>query len=391
MIDLIPEKCIGCRLCVKACLFGGIAVDNKIPVLTDQCTGCGACVEVCRAGAIVATGEKTGPVHNLELYRGVWVIAEQRESSIQPVSFELLGKGRELADARKAELCGVVLGQDVKELSAGLIQHGADRVFVADAPFLKDYRTAPYERIISGLIEKHKPEIILLGATTTGRDLAPRLANRLKTGLTADCTGLEISGDGMLLQTRPAFGGNIMATIYTPRHRPQMATVRPGVMHSTLLSGRSGETVMVEAEEKPSDSVVQVLKKVAKEQGTVCLEKADIIVSGGRGLGDPKNFHLIESLARALEGQVGASRAVVDMGWISHDHQVGQTGKTVRPRIYIACGISGAVQHLAGMQGSDLIIAINKDPHAPIFQAAHFALVGDMHKIIPELIQQLAP
>lgn len=389
MITLVPEACIGCRLCVKACLFGGIRVDAKTPVLTDQCTGCGACVPLCKAGAIVSSGAARDPIHMLALYKGIWVIAEQREGRIQPVTLELLGKARDLADIRSTKLSAVLLGDGIKNLSHELIRHGADTVFIADAPLLGRYRTIPYERVLAGLIEKHRPEVILLGATTTGRDLAPRLANRFRTGLTADCTGLELSDDSMLLQTRPAFGGNIMATIYTPRHRPQMATVRPGVMEAKVFPDKKGETVRVEVCEEPSDSLVEILKTVAKGESAACLEKAEVIISGGRGLGDPKNFSMLEKLAQILEGQVGASRAAVDMGWISHDHQVGQTGKTVRPRIYIACGISGAVQHLAGMQSSDIIIAINKDPHAPVFQAATYALVGDVHKIIPELIAQL--
>lgn len=389
MITLIPEKCIACKLCVKACLFGGIILDNKTPVLTGQCTACGVCVEVCRAGAILSSGEKSRPVHDLELYKGIWVVAEQRDGAIQPVTFELLGKARELADIRRTMVSAVLLGAGIKNLDGALINHGADRVFIAEAPFLARYRTLPYERVIAGLIEQYKPEIILYGATTIGRDLAPRLANRFRTGLTADCTGLEISSDGGLLQTRPAFGGNIMATIYTPRHRPQMATVRPGVMQAAVRSNAQGETVIVDVREDASDNLVRILRTVAKEKSSVSLEKAEVIVSGGRGLGDSKNFSMLEELAQLFDGQVGASRAVVDMGWISHDHQVGQTGKTVRPRIYIACGISGAVQHLAGMQSSDFIIAINKDPHAPILQVANIALVGDMHKIIPELIRQL--
>ncbi len=392
MITLIPKKCIACKLCVKACLFGGVRLEHKTPVLTELCTGCGACIDVCRAGAIVSSGKSTGQIHNLALYKGIWVIAEQRRARLHPVTAELLGKARELADVRKTNVSAVVLGADIKHLSNVLIQHGADRVFIADAPFLEPYRTIPAERVIAGLIDKHKPEIILLGATTMGRDLAPRLANRFRTGLTADCTGLTIAADdGLLHQTRPAFGGNIMATITTPRHRPQMATVRPGVMQPQFFPDRNGETISVKVKQQASDNAVQILKTVKKRKSSISLEKAEVIVSGGRGLGESKNFRLLEKLARVFSGQVGASRAVVDMGWIAHEHQVGQTGKTVRPRIYIACGISGAVQHLAGMQESDIIIAINKDPQAPIMQIAHFGLVGDFKRIIPELIEQLKP
>ena len=389
MIQLIPEKCIGCKLCVKACLFGGIAVDGKVPRLTDSCTGCGACVDVCRVNAIIASGEKTGPVCDLAAYKGIWVLAEQHEARLHSVTLELLGKARELADARGADVTAVLLGSRIAALGAELFSHGADRVFAADAPFLAQYRTAPYERVLAGLIAEHKPEIILIGATTLGRDLAPRLANRFKTGLTADCTGLEIGPDGGLLQTRPAFGGNIMATIATPNHRPQMATVRPGVMQAKPCDGKKGITTPVAVSEEPGDGLVRILKTLAREKSAVSLEKAEVIVSGGRGMGEPKNFKLLEELARLLSGEVGASRAAVDLGWLPHEHQVGQTGKTVKPRIYIACGISGAVQHLAGMQTSDIIIAINRDPAAPIFQAATFGLVGDALKIIPELINRL--
>lgn len=390
MITLIPDKCNACKLCEKACLFGGVKLKHKTPVLTEMCTGCGACIDICKAGAIVASGGKSDQLHNIESYKGIWVIAEQRQGHIQPVTLELLGKARQLADVLDTEVSAVLLGDGVSSLGDVLIKHGADSVFVANAPFLGRYRTVPYERIVSGLIEKHKPEVVLFGATTIGRDLAPRLANRFRTGLTADCTGLEMSpDDGVLLQTRPAFGGNIMATITTPCHRPQMATVRPGVMQSIFLPERKGETVCVEVKKKVSDNLVKILKTVRKEKSRVALEKADVIVSGGRGLGDPKNFRLLEELAQILSGQVGASRTTVDMGWIAHDHQVGQTGKTVCPRLYIACGISGAVQHLAGMQNSDVIVAINKDPNAPIFQVANFALVGDINRIIPELIEQL--
>lgn len=388
MITLIPEKCIGCRLCVKACLFGGIAVEGKTPRLTDACTACGACVDVCRVGAIAASGER-GPVCDLAAYSGVWVIAEQHEGALHSVTLELLGKARGLADARGAQVTAVVAGSGVAGLDAELFCHGADRVFCADAPVLARYRTAPYERVIAGLIEQHKPEIILVGATTMGRDLAPRLANRFRTGLTADCTGLEIGPDGGLLQTRPAFGGNIMATIATPRHRPQMATVRPGVMQASPVTDRKGQATAVAVAESPGDGLVKILKARAREKSAVSLEKAEVIVSGGRGMGDSKNFSPLEELAGLLSGEVGASRAAVDLGWLPHDHQVGQTGKTVKPRIYIACGISGAVQHLAGMQASDIIIAINRDPAAPIFQVATFGLVGDALKIIPELISQL--
>jgi caffeyl-CoA reductase-Etf complex subunit CarE len=389
MINLLPEKCIACSLCVKACLFSGIRLDGKVPVLTEHCTGCGACVEVCRVGAIVSEG-KPAPPPDLDSYRDIWVIAEQQDTGVHPVSFELLGKARELAQIRDCRVAAVLAGSGVGAIAQELIAAGADSVYLADAPFLYPYRTRPHERIIGALIEEHKPEIVLIGATCMGRDLAPRLANRFKTGLTADCTGLMIDAqDGCLLQTRPAFGGNIMATIITAHHRPQMATVRPGVMQAVHDAGRSGTVVAVEAAADAADDCVQVLKTIAKPGTGVQLEKAPVIVSGGRGLQGPDNFKMLGDLAALLGGQVGASRAAVELGWIEHPHQVGQTGKTVKPRLYIACGISGAIQHLAGMQQADVIVAINRDPYAPILKIAHFALIGDVHKIVPELIAQL--
>ena len=266
MITLDPDKCIACKLCEKVCLFGGIKLENKTPLLTDLCNGCGACVDVCREGAIVLAGEKQAPVHNTNLYSGIWVVAEQREGRVHPVTLELLGKARELADVRESTVSVVVLGNGVKGLEDLLIQHGADRVFISDAPFLADYRTIPFQRIVAELVQEHKPEIVLFGATTMGRDLAPRLANRFRTGLTADCTGLDISDEGLLLQTRPAYGGNIMATITTPNHRPQMATVRPGVMQSILSEGRKGETVLLETQKDASDDLVEIIKTNAMTQ-----------------------------------------------------------------------------------------------------------------------------
>lgn len=389
MIQLLPEKCIACSLCVKACLFGGIRLDGKIPVLTEHCTACGACVEVCKTGAIMSEGAPPEP-RDLSAYKDIWVIAEQQEAGIHPVSFELLGKARELARERSCRVAAVLAGKDLKGDAQALIDGGADTVYLADEAFFYPYRTAPHERVIAALIEEHKPEIVLIGATCMGRDLAPRLANRFKTGLTADCTGLAIDArDGCLLQTRPAFGGNIMATILTANHRPQMATVRPGVMQALQGEVRSGTVVAVAAAPDARDDCVRVLKTIARPASGVALEKAPVIVSGGRGLQGPDNFRMLEELAGLLNGEVGASRAAVDMGWIEHPRQVGQTGKTVKPRLYIACGISGAIQHLAGMQQADVIVAINRDPYAPILKIAHIALIGDVHKIVPELIAQL--
>jgi len=390
MIELIPENCVACKQCIKICPFGAIRLEGKIPLLTEQCTGCGACIDVCRFDAIALTGKKSPGMKHLDSYHGILVVAEVRRDNLHPVTLELLGKAQDLALDRSIQVSALLLGDGITEFSHILIRHGADRVFVVDAPFLQHYRTLPYTRIVSEVIVEQKPEIVLFGATTMGRDLAPRVANRLATGLTADCTGLDIApDDGLLLQTRPAFGGNIMATITCPGHRPQMATVRPGVMQSVCIPDRTGEAIRIEVKEKSGDNLLEILRTVKKKKSSVELEKAQIIVSGGRGLGEARNFAIIKKLADALGAEVGASRGVVDLGWIDRDHQVGQTGKSVRPRLYIACGISGAVQHLAGMQHSDIIVAINRDPKAPIIDVAHFSLIGDLSRIIPEIIAQL--
>ena len=327
---------------------------------------------------------------NIADYKGVWVFAEQREGSLQNVTFELLGEGRKLADALNVELSAVLLGSGVENLCDALAKAGADRVYLADAPILKDYLTEGYASVISDLVESKKPEIFLFGATHIGRDLAPRIAAKLNTGLTADCTGLEIDPEQkILLQTRPAFGGNIMATIITTRHRPQMATVRPGVMKKASGAARpcKVETIAVDAN---ALKIRTVVKEVVKStQKLVDLTEADIIVSGGRGLGNAEGFALLQTLANALGGVVGASRATVDAGWIPQAHQVGQTGKTVRPKLYIACGISGAIQHLAGMQNAKCIVAINKNASAPIFDVADYGIVGDLYQVVPAMIEEL--
>ncbi len=390
-LHLIDDKCVGCKLCVSACPFGAIEVVNKKAVIKDNCTVCGACVDACKFNALYVdqTEEKDT---NLDEYRGVWIIIEQRANKIYPVSLELLGEGRKIADELDVKLTAILLGDDsAASLSEELIAYGADHVLHAGSPVLYTYRTESYTKVLTDLINERKPEIVLLGATHIGRDLGPRLSCRLKTGLTADCTRLSVDlKERNLEQTRPAFGGNIMATILTPDHRPQMATVRPGVMKkSDKDETRQGTIEKIEAvvSEDEVRTIVKEIVKAAKK--VVNLEEAKIIVSGGRGLGGPDGFKIIEDLAESLGGEVGASRAAVDSGWISHDHQCGQTGKTVRPELYIACGISGAIQHLAGMSESKTIVAINKNPEAPIFGVADIGLVGDLYKIIPVLIEEI--
>lgn len=335
------------------------------------------------------TNENKTP--ELESYKGVMVFAEQREGKLLNVAFELLGKGRMLADNLGVELSAILLGKDIENLSAELIAQGADKVYVADSPVLENYRTEAYTAVISDQINKVKPEILIVGATYIGRDLAPRIAKRLTTGCTADCTGLDIDEkDKLLIQTRPAFGGNLMASIICPNHRPQMCTVRPGVMiPSEKDTSRKGEIVKVEVTLKEDDIDTKVIDVVKEGKKAVNLEDASAIVSGGRGMGAAEDFNILQELCDVIGAELGASRDAVDAGWIDHDHQVGQTGKTVHPHLYIAAGISGAIQHTAGMRDSRVIVAINSDPNAPIFKVADYGVVGDLHDIIPALTKEL--
>jgi electron transfer flavoprotein alpha subunit len=324
-------------------------------------------------------------------YRGVWVFAEQRDGNMQKVSLELVGKGREIADKLGEKLTAVLLGYEVENLSKTLIEYGADEVIVVDNQLLKNYTTDGYAKVMCDLINDRKPEILFIGASYLGRDLGPRVSGRLKTGLTADCTGLDIEETtGNLLMTRPAFGGNLMATIECPNHRPQMSTVRPGVFTVPCSDERRvGIVHKVETDLSEENIRAKVVEVVKSLKDKVDLTEADIIVSGGRGVGSKEGFILLNELAEALGGTVGGSRAVIDAGVLDKHLQVGQTGKTVRPKIYVACGISGAIQHLAGMQESEYIIAINKDDSAPIMKVADLAVVGDLYKIIPEMIKEV--
>lgn len=330
-------------------------------------------------------------IKDLSSYKNVWIFAEQREGKIAPVVIELLGEGRKLAKEVDAELCAILLGKDVDGLAKELITFGADKVYVADDALLEKYTTDAYTKVIKDAIDEIKPEIMLFGATHIGRDLAPRIASRVGTGLTADCTKLEIDPeDKKIKQTRPAFGGNIMATIICPNHRPQMSTVRPGVMDKAEKDEtRTGEVIALDYKITQDDIRTTVLETVKTKKDLVSLTDANVIVSGGLGLGEPEGFEMLKKLADKLGGVVGSSRAAVDAGWIDHSHQVGQTGTTVKPNLYIACGISGAIQHLAGMQSSDFIIAINKNPAAPILEIADYGVVGDLHEIVPMLIEKL--
>ena len=328
---------------------------------------------------------------NIADYKGVWVFAEQREGHLQKVALELLGKGKEIANTIGVELTAVLLGDNVKNIAEELVAHGADKVLLADSPLLKNYTTDGYTKVICDLVNERKPEILFIGASNIGRDLGPRVAARLSTGLTADCTSLEIDAENNnLLMTRPAFGGNLMATIICTEHRPQMATVRPGVFEKLAKNPEAkGVIEDIKFELSESDIRTKVEEIVKSVKGVMDISEAKVLVAGGRGVGSKENFEQLKELADAFGGSVAASRAAIDNGWLDKAYQVGQTGKTVRPNLYIACGISGAIQHLAGMQESDYIIAINKDEAAPMMQAADLALVGDLNKIIPELIAQI--
>lgn len=415
---LIAGKCIACGArCQSVCPVDCIEMNPAgEPIIeTIKCIGCLKCVKICPASAleIFYTDEEKHlleqiskqniPVEKevdrdaeltssaLSSYNGVWVFVEHSDNIPHNVSWELLGKGRSLADSVGADLSAVIIGDKVDPLCVEAFQYGAKQVYVIDDPIYKHYRTETYLKAVCHLIQKYKPEIVLVGATGLGRDLAGAVATVLKTGLTADCTGLSIDDKKNLMQTRPAFGGNIMATIMCEKFRPQMSTVRPHVFSMPAKDkARHGkiirETFSIE-EEKIAVKVIDVILDDTKNM--VDIAGADFIVSGGRGMMGKENFSMLQELANELGGVVGASRSAVDAGWMPQERQVGQTGKTVRPKVYIACGISGAIQHLVGMQDSDVIIAINRDKDAPIFQVATFGIVGDIFKIVPAMIKRL--
>ena len=388
-INIIKEKCVGCTLCVKVCPFGALSMHEKKAILNlELCTLCGACVEACKYNAITLKREKAGLADTDA--KGVWVFCEQKRGVVQSVSYELLGKGRELANKLKSPLCAILLGHEIENKAQELIHRQADIVYVVDHHNLKNFLDDPYTNILVRLIKKYKPEIVLCGATSIGRSLISRVAVKIHTGLTADCTGLDIDEHKKnLLQTRPAFGGNIMATIITPNHRPQMATVRHKVFkEAALKADHKGKVIKESFDENDYVSRTKVLDVIEEVTSTVNIAEADIIISGGRGMKGPENFKLLEDLACVLNAAVGSSRAAVDSGWMPYSHQVGQTGKTVCPKIYIACGISGQIQHLVGMQSSDTIIAINNDPHAPIFTVATYGIIGDLFEVVPLLTKK---
>ncbi len=416
---LIAGACIACGArCQAVCPVNCVEMtDSGEPVIdTAKCIGCQKCVKICPASALemfftpeeqkileqlaasaIPVEEEVDPeaaalALKLAEYRGVWVFVEQTEGEPAKVSWELLGVGADLAAKLGVELCALVIGESVEHLCSESFAYGAAKTYLLDAPVYKYYRTEAYVEGCCHLIEKYKPEIILMGATGMGRDLAGAIATRVATGLTADCTGLAIDEKRNLMQTRPAFGGNIMATIMCDKFRPQMSTVRPNVMPMPERREGAKGIIIRDPFTVTEDSVLTKVIEIIRDshsKGTVDITGAEFIISGGRGMMAPENFTLLQELADELGGVVGASRSAVDAGWMPGDRQVGQTGKTVRPKIYIACGISGAIQHLVGMQDSDIVIAINRDSSAPIFEVATYGIVGDLFQVVPAITKRI--
>jgi len=386
-IEIDLEKCTGCGSCEPICPFGLIELVDDKAQIGEGCNLCGACVEACDFDAITI---ETAEQEVSEGFQGVWVFAEQRDGRLKSVAYELISEGRKLADKLGAELCAVCLGHNLEGVE-GLVAYGADKVYLADDPALGDHQEDYYTGVLVDLIRQHKPEILLAGATAMGRSFIPRVASIIYTGLTADCTGLDIDPENkLLLQTRPTFGGNVMATIMCQARRPQMSTVRPHVFKKAAPdAARRGEIIKVNFDKEAITSRTKLLDFIEDLTERVKLDDAEVIVSGGRGLGNAANFPVIAELAEVLGAALGSSRPPVDDGWIPYSHQVGQTGKTVCPKLYIACGISGAVQHLAGMQTADVIVAINEDPSAPIFEVATYGIVGDLFEVVPMLTDKL--
>ena len=418
-IEILKEKCIGCGQCFKSCPYDAFEFEpydgnklGKVAKVNAKCSFCNQCLTACKFGAIQE--KKQDAAVDLSEYKHIWVFAEQRQGKIQNVALELIGEGERLAKdiSEDTQICAVLMGNNIDHLAQECFEYGAEKVYMVQDPLLENFTTDGYTKVMKQLIDEYKPEIVLYGATHIGRDFAPRIAARCNTGLTADCTHLDVKVSKYIefakanttldtstldpndpstgiKQTRPAFGGNLMATIICPKTRPQMSTVRPGVMQKQeRVPGATGEIVNVKPDIKASDIRIEIKDIVKSMKEMVSLTDAKIICSGGRGLGDASGFQLIQEFADKVGGVVGSSRAAVDAGWIDHSHQVGQTGTTVKPEIYFACGISGAIQHLAGMQTSNCIVAINKDPDAPIMEVADYAIVGDLYKVIPEIIAE---
>jgi electron transfer flavoprotein alpha subunit/NAD-dependent dihydropyrimidine dehydrogenase PreA subunit len=379
------DLCNGCQRCIKACPYGAVELKDGKAHILDNCTSCGACIEVCKQKAI-QTDIVPRTIPDFSDWKGVWVFAEQRDGVLSRVSLELLGKAQSLAADLGQDVSAVLLGAQVSGLTQTLFEHGAGRVYLAQHKALKDYRTIAYAKVMGELVAQYRPNILLMGATHLGRDLGPRVSRRIGVGLTADCTELTIDPDErILLQTRPAFGGNVMATIANRYSRPQMATVRPGVMEAVKTPGNQGDVVTHKVSLTEKEIGAKILERFKEKKEGVSLGDARVIVAAGRGVGSEEGMKPLFSLAEALGGEVAGTRIIVEQGWLPVERQVGQTGQTVRPEIYIACGISGAIQHRAGMMGSRYVIAINRDAGAPIFQVADWGIVGDLHQVVPEL------
>jgi len=383
----VTDDCTGCQICVSVCPFGAIEMKDGKAYITEACRACGQCVDACPAGAIF---RRESEAKETQKSKGVMVYAEMTQGQLHKVAIELLGKAQDLAAQLMEPVYAVIVGSGLNEAADELISRGADKVFVYDHPDLKQFRDDPYSDLLAQCCREENPSIFLVGATSIGRSMGPKVAAKLHTGLTADCTSLDIAPEtGLLRQTRPAYGGNIMATIETPNSRPQMATVRYKMFpEAKKVDNPTGEVIKKTFNmSKVTDRIKVLAFEEAAEQ--VSITDADIIVSGGLGMGEAKGFELMQELASTLGGAVGASRPTVDEGWIDYRHQVGLSGRTVRPQLYMACGISGAVQHQAGMKTSDVIIAINKDPEAPIFKISSLGVVGDLYEVIPRLIQKI--
>ena len=393
MLNVDIETCIGCKICERVCPFAAIIVEpeTKKAKVLEGCTLCGTCVGVCPVNAL-SIERKAVSEEEIALYKNVFIWGEWEKKEgkkvIKNVVLELLGKGKDLAEKLGESLAVVLPGNDVGHLVPELFHHGADKVFLCEHELLEDYSTDGYTSVIASVIASEKPSVVLYGATPNGRDLAPRIAGRLALGLTADCTGLDINESRQLVQTRPAFGGNIMASILSPYTRPQMSSVRPNVFPKPEADvSKTGVLEEVEVTLKPVSIRTKIIEEIVYHEENINIEEANILVSAGRGVGSKDKLQYIEELAEAVNGTVSGSRALVDLGWLPHPQQVGQSGKTVAPTLYIALGISGAVQHLVGMTSSDTIVAINKDKEAPIFEVADFGIVGDMFEIIPEFVK----
>ncbi len=385
------DLCDGCRRCVRACPYDAVEIVEGKAQIGDRCTDCAACLAVCKTEAL-RLEKPTRVIPDFSAWKGVFVFIETRSGAAAKVSLELLGAARDLAKELGETVSAVLLGHRIGALSSVLFHHGARRVYLADHPEMSEYRTLAYTRVLADLILREKPGIFLFGATAAGRDLAPRVARRSAAGLTADCTGLFIDpADKILVQVRPAFGGNIMATIANRYSRPQMATVRPGVMTAKPVPENTGEVISVPVNLDSEDRRERIRETVPARRTGIDLSRAKVIVAGGRGAGGERGFSLLRELAAVMGGEVAGTRVAAESGWISPEQQVGQTGRTVRPEIYIACGVSGAVQHRAGMTGSRYVIAVNKDQNAPIFQTADWGIVGDLFDVVPELIRRLRP